>query len=118
MRTGFFLSTASSFCPTWNVLDLGVVGDFLKQEEGATVASFIVLAKNFGHEVALRVKPIGGCNIGNSKKLGGFWGRRDYFIDRDYLQHSSVVLAVSYLVQLIGVNQFPKVTLVVRSVKT
>jgi hypothetical protein len=30
MRCGFFLSTASSFIPTWNRFILGVAGSFLK----------------------------------------------------------------------------------------
>ena len=63
MRCGFLRSTASNFWSFLNMLVFGVGGWGLNRSEGANFALFIVFAKNLGHEVAFKVKPIGGYNI-------------------------------------------------------
>jgi len=58
INCGFFLSTASSFIPTWNKLFLGVGGSFLNIFDGAISAPFNVFKRNIGHEDAFIRKPV------------------------------------------------------------
>jgi hypothetical protein len=53
MRCGFFLSTASSFIPTWNRFILGVAGSFLKHLPDRENATIIFLLQDATQIISL-----------------------------------------------------------------